>query len=106
MPPPRHAAPSRHADDLVRYLALLIFVVLLTGIGALQHASSPKARPAAAATTSIRLTSQVQPRVVVPPIIPAATIRKAAKKPVVTKKPVVRKPAIKVVRWLPTGTGM
>jgi hypothetical protein len=62
--------------------------------------------PAAAPQqASLRLTSEVSPRIV--------TLQPAAPKPVrkaVRKKPpvkhVARKPARKVVRWLPTGTGM
>ncbi len=106
MPPPRHAAPSRVPDTAVRFIAFAILLVVLTAVSAIRHTSSSKVHSTSAAKASIRLTSQVQPRVVVPPKAPAATLKKAAKKPVAKKRVVARKPAAKVVRWLPTGTGM
>lgn len=103
MPPPRHVAPAWSSERSVRYLAFLILAVFATGLGSLQHrAPVPAAAPQQA---SLRLTSEVSPRIV--------TLQPAAPKPVrkaVHKAPpvkhVARKPARKVVRWLPTGTGM
>ncbi|MFN2536619.1 MAG: hypothetical protein ABR549_00525 [Mycobacteriales bacterium] len=102
MPSPRHAAPSSLRSPSTRFLAGFILAVLVTGLGALHTGSSEPAAPPA--TTSIRLTSQVSPRIVTLPPSPAAKPAKPARKPAV-RKPVSHKPA-RVVRWLPTGTGM
>jgi hypothetical protein len=104
VPPPRHAVPSRSHDRTVRYLSFFILGVFLTGLGTARASAPHKAAPPA--TASIRLTSEVTPKVVAPlPTATKAPAAKPARKPV-AKKHVVRKPAKKVVRWLPTGTGM
>ena len=96
MPPPRHVfQPSP------RFLAAVIIAVLVTGLGALH---TDKKQPAPEQKASIRLTSEVSPRVVAPPPSPAPKpVQKAVRK-LAVRKPVHKKAP--VVRWLPTGTGM
>jgi hypothetical protein len=100
VPPPRHD----HVRA-VRYLAALILGVLVTGIAAVHGSSSRPVPAAATARASLRLTSQVEPQVVT--IAPTkAPVRKKVVRKASVKKRAVRRPAVQVVRWLPTGTGM
>ena len=100
---PRTPLDPLRSERVVRYLAFLILAVFVAGLGTL-HRSSP--RPAdPSPTASLRLTSEAAPRVVtVAPAVPESPLRKAVTKPPVRKR-AGRKPA-RVVRWLPTGTGM
>jgi hypothetical protein len=109
VPPPRHAITSRTSDRSLRYLAALILGVLVTGLAAARASDARQPVAEAPATTSIRLTSQVAPRVVtVPPKPKPEVVKKVTRKapPAKVRKAVPHKPAAKVVRWLPTGTGM
>jgi hypothetical protein len=106
VPPPRHAKPSRLAENAPRYIGALIVATIALGVGAVHSSDAPQ-RPVAEAKASIKLTSQVTPQVVVkPPVVEAAPVKPAVKKParkVVKKKPAAPK---KVHRYLPVGTGM
>jgi hypothetical protein len=114
VPRPRHAAPAfgGPGERPVRYLVAAIVAVLVTGLGALTSQPTASSAEKPQASASIRLTSQVEPRVVASPPArrpspaPAKKAAKAAPRKPAPHKPVARKPARKVVRWLPTGTGM
>jgi hypothetical protein len=116
VPPPRHRANRFRAsdaclgDNLVRYVGAAVAAVLVTGIGAAKSSSHHEAAPVAEARISTGQVLVAPQPIEVKPLAAGAPAKKLAtpkkKKAAVAKKAPVRKPAVKVVRWLPSGTGM
>jgi hypothetical protein len=110
VPPPRHGLPSRPSNRSLRFLAVIIIGVLVMGLAAARGSDAKRAVADPPATTSVRLTSQVSPRVVTVPPKPRPDVVKRVIRKARTREAARtaarHKPAAKVVRWLPTGTGM
>jgi len=114
VPPPRHATQTRSEQKLatalglspwyLRFLAALILTVLGTGVATAQG-EAPH-RTVASPIADIRVTNPAPPRVITVTSPVAAKPKVVKHKAVATKRAVVRRPAKRVQRWLPTGTGM